>query len=45
MLDRKLTTVALVALVMTSSLALAQNDNRPALVVPTKIIDAGTVSQ
>lgn len=45
MLERKLTTLALAALVLTASFTSAQNDDQPALVVPTKIIDAGAVSQ
>jgi len=45
MLKNLLTTVALVALLSTAGIAAAQNEGSPALVVPGKIIDAGTVSQ
>lgn len=40
-----LTTVALAALLIIASVAAAQNEGSPALVVPAKILDAGTVSQ
>ncbi len=45
MLKNLLTTVALAALLITAGAAAAQNEGSPALVVPAKILDAGTVSQ
>lgn len=45
MLTKKFTTVALVALLLTAGAAAAQTDVSPSLEVPTKIIEAGTVTQ
>ena len=45
MLRTKVTTLVLAALIMTTGMAIAQNENSPALIVPSKIIDAGTISQ
>lgn len=45
MLKNLLTAVALAALLITAGTAAAQNEGSPALVVPAKILDAGTVSQ
>lgn len=45
MLGKHMTTLALAALIMTAGVAIAQNENGPVLMVPSKIIDAGTVSQ
>ena len=45
MLRTKVTTLVLAALVMTTGLAMAQTEGGPVLMVPSKIIDAGTVSQ
>lgn len=45
MLKNLLTIVALAALLITAGVAAAQNEGSPALVVPAKILDAGTVSQ
>lgn len=45
MLNNRLTTVVLVASILAAGAAAAQSDGRPVLVVPSKIVDAGTVSQ
>jgi hypothetical protein len=45
MLGKHMTTLALAALIMTAGVAIAQNESGPVLMVPSKIIDAGTVSQ
>jgi len=45
MLRTKVTTLVLAALIMTTGMAIAQNESGPELIVPSKIIDAGTVSQ
>jgi hypothetical protein len=45
MLGKHMTTLVLVALIMTAGGAIAQDESGPALMVPSKIIDAGTVSQ
>ena len=45
MLRTKVTTLVLAALITTTGMAIAQNESGPVLNVPSKIIDAGTVSQ
>jgi hypothetical protein len=45
MLRTKVTTQVLATLIMTTGMAIAQTGSSPALNVPSKIIDAGTISQ
>jgi hypothetical protein len=45
MIKKQLTFIALAVMVIVAATALAQTDGSPMLVVPSKIIDVGTVSQ